>query len=76
MIPRGGLFRYLTCPNYFGEMVEWLGWACLTWSLAGLSFFVFTTANLLPRGLTHHRWYREQFPDYPPERRAVLPWVL
>jgi protein-S-isoprenylcysteine O-methyltransferase Ste14 len=75
-IPRGGLFRYVSCPNYFGEMVEWCGWAVLTWSASGLGFALYTIANLLPRALSHHRWYREQFPDYPATRRAVLPFVL
>lgn len=75
-IPRGGLYRWISCPNYFGEMVEWFGWALATWSPAGLCFALFTTANLLPRALSHHRWYRAQFADYPSERRAVLPFVL
>jgi steroid 5-alpha-reductase/3-oxo-5-alpha-steroid 4-dehydrogenase 1 len=75
-IPRGGLYRYLTCPNYFGELLEWLGWTLATASLAGLSFFVFTAGNLLPRALAHHRWYREKFPEYPAERRALIPGVL
>ena len=46
-IPRGGFYRYVSCPNYLGEIVEWIGWAILTWSLAGLAFAVFTIANLL-----------------------------
>ncbi len=75
-IPRGGLYRWVSCPNYLGEMMEWLGWAVMTWSLPGLAFFAFTVANLLPRALAHHRWYRAQFPDYPPGRRAVLPGIL
>jgi protein-S-isoprenylcysteine O-methyltransferase Ste14 len=75
-IPRGGLYRFITCPNYFGELLEWAGWAVATASLAGLSFFVFTAANLLPRAIAHHRWYRERFADYPPERRALVPFVL
>jgi protein-S-isoprenylcysteine O-methyltransferase Ste14 len=75
VIPRGGLYRWVSCPNYLGEMLEWLGWACLCWSFAGLSFFVFTTANLFPRALAHHAWYREKFEDYPRERKAILPGI-
>jgi len=30
----------------------------------------------VPRAIHHHRWYRRQFPDYPPSRRAILPFVL
>lgn len=75
-IPRGGAFELVSCPNYFGELIEWIGWAIATWSIAGLSFAVFTAANLVPRALTHHRWYREQFPDYPRGRRAIVPFLL
>jgi protein-S-isoprenylcysteine O-methyltransferase Ste14 len=75
-IPRGGLYERVSCPNYLGELLEWTGWAIATWSLAGLSFAVYTAANLVPRALAHHRWYRETFPDYPPARRAVIPYVL
>lgn len=74
-IPYGGGYRLVSSPNYFGELVEWAGWAVATWSLAGVAFFVFTFANLVPRALTHHKWYRSQFPDYPKERRAVIPWI-
>ena len=75
-IPRGGLYRLVSCPNYLGEMVEWIGWAVMTWSLAGLAFAVFTVANLLPRALATHRWYRARFADYPPARRAVIPFLV
>jgi protein-S-isoprenylcysteine O-methyltransferase Ste14 len=75
-VPRGGAFEWVSCPNYLGEIVEWLGWALATWSLAGLAFAAFTAANLVPRALAHHEWYRERFADYPPERRALIPFVL
>lgn len=75
-IPQGGLYRHISCPNYFGEMLEWIGWAILTWSLAGAAFAVFTAANLLPRALASHRWYRTTFDDYPATRRAVIPFLL
>ena len=72
-IPFGGLYKWISCPNYFGEIIEWTGWAIATWSLAGLSFAVWTAANLAPRARNHHKWYRDHFPDYPEERKALLP---
>ena len=75
-IPRGGMYRLVSCPNYFGEILEWAGWAVMTWSLAGLAFAVFTAANLLPRALATHRWYQDEFPNYPPARRAVIPYLV
>jgi protein-S-isoprenylcysteine O-methyltransferase Ste14 len=74
-IPEGGLFRWVSCPNYLGEIVEWIGWALMTWSLAGLAFAAFTAANLIPRARAHHRWYQTAFADYPPARRALLPYL-
>jgi hypothetical protein len=57
-------------------MVQWAGWALATWSLAGLAFAVYTGANLAPRALAHHAWYRQRFPDNPARRRALVPFVL
>ncbi|MYE43446.1 MAG: DUF1295 domain-containing protein, partial [Acidobacteria bacterium] len=50
-VPNAGAFRFVSCPNYLGEIVEWTGWAIATWSLAGLSFAVLTFANLAPRAV-------------------------
>ncbi len=75
-IPQGGLFRWISCPNYLGEIIQWLGFAVASWSLAGLAFACFTVANVGPRALSHHRYYREQFPQYPQSRRALLPFLL
>ena len=75
-IPEGGLFRWVSCPNYLGEMIEWFGLAVMTWSPAALAFAVFTTANLAPRALSHHRWYQATFPDYPAQRKALIPGLL
>ena len=75
-IPRGWLFRWISCPNYFGEILEWAGWAVLTWAYPGLLFMIWTFFNLFPRALSHHRWYRQQFPEYPQERNAIIPGLI
>ena len=74
-IPHGGLYRYISCPNYLGEIVEWFGWALATWSLPGLAFAVWTFANLAPRAWSHHKWYHEKFSDYPLKRKALIPGI-
>ena len=75
-IPMGGWFRWVSCPNYFGEIVEWTGFAIMAWSLPGVSFVLWTMANLLPRALANHKWYLNKFPEYPKERKAVIPYIL
>lgn len=75
-IPRGGLYELVSCPNYLGELTIWLGWTIATWSPAGLAFLVYTAANLVPRAFQNHAWYRATFADYPPSRRAIVPWVV
>jgi hypothetical protein len=74
-IPRGWLFEKISCPNLFGELIEWLGFAILCWNLPALTFFLWTAANLIPRALSHHKWYQEKFSDYPAGRKAILPFI-
>jgi 3-oxo-5-alpha-steroid 4-dehydrogenase 1 len=74
-IPYGGFFRWVSCPNYLGEIIEWFGWALATWSLPGLFFAVWTFANLAPRARSHHTWYHANFAGYPVERKALIPWI-
>ena len=60
-IPHGGMFRYVSSANYFGEFLEWVGFAILTWSLSGAVFALWTFANLAPRAKKIHKRYSEQF---------------
>ncbi len=75
-IPRGALFNLVSCPNYLGEIVEWIGFALMTWSPAAAAFALWTAANLIPRALSNHRWYHERFSEYPSGRRALIPYLV
>jgi 3-oxo-5-alpha-steroid 4-dehydrogenase 1 len=75
-LPSGGLFDFISCPNFFGEIIEWTGFAIMAWNLAALSFVVWTFVNLVPRALDHHRWYKSHFDNYPVKRKAVIPFLI
>lgn len=75
-IPYGGAYRWVSCPNYLGEILQWTGFALAGWSLPALAFACFTAANLVPKAISSHRWYREHFADYPANRKAILPGLL
>ena len=62
-LPKGGIFNYVTSANYFGEIIEWMGFAILTWSISGLVFFLWTCANLVPRAAAIHKRYKKEFAD-------------
>ena len=76
VVPRSRLFTWISCPNLFGELIEWLGFAILCWNLPALTFFLWTSANLIPRAISHHKWYKEKFNDYPMERKAIIPFII
>lgn len=75
-IPQGGLFNKISCPNHFGEIIEWTGFAVIAFNISALTFAVWTACNLIPRALNHHTWYKERFSEYPKNRRAIIPYIL
>ena len=75
-IPYGGLFKWVSSPNYFGEILEWTAFALMTWSWAGLSFMIWTMANLVPRAIKGHQWYHDKFESYPKNRKAIFPFII
>ena len=75
-VPHGGAFELVSGANYFGEIVEWSGYAIASGGrLPAVAFAFFTFANTAPRAHHHHVWYKAKFDDYPAARRAVLPFV-
>lgn len=76
-LPKGGMFRYVTSANYFGEFVEWCAFALLTWSWAGAVFALWTFANLGPRAARIHEHYKDEFGDELDTTRVkrIIPFI-
>jgi 3-oxo-5-alpha-steroid 4-dehydrogenase 1 len=72
-IPNGFLFKYVSCPNHLSELLQWSGFAIMAWNYPATTFLIWTAANLIPRALAHHKWYKEHFQDYPKNRTALFP---
>ena len=75
-LPKGGMYNYVTSANYLGEIIEWMGWAILTWSLSGFVFFFFTMSNLVPRSHSIYKKYQNEFADEFEARRPRLKRIL
>ena len=75
-IPHGGLYRWVSNPNYLGELIQWCGFAIACWSLPALAFVCICIGNLLPRAISNHRWYHENFKDYPKQRKSLIPFII
>ena len=76
-LPKKGMFRYVTSANYFGEFVEWVGFAILTWSLSGAVFALWTFANLAPRAAKIYDNYKKEFGDELDTKKVkrIIPFI-
>ena len=76
-LPSHGLYRKVTSANYFGEFVEWCGFAILTWSWSGAVFALWTFANLGPRAHRIYKRYQQEFPDQmaAQPRKRMIPYI-
>ncbi|KAK2529774.1 Srd5a1 [Columba guinea] len=71
----GGMFEYVSGANFFGEILEWFGFALACCTIESLAFALCTLFILGSRAKQHHQWYLEKFEDYPKNRKIVIPFV-
>ena len=76
-LPKKGMYRFVTSANYLGEITEWLGFAILTWSWAGLTFFWFSCCNLVPRANSIYKRYQKEFADEFDQKKLkrIIPFI-
>jgi very-long-chain enoyl-CoA reductase len=75
-IPKGGLFERVVCPHYLFEILTWLGIALLSRHLAAWLVLLFVINYLSARSIRTLKWYHDKFPEFPKDRKAILPFVL
>ncbi|HMV41519.1 MAG TPA: DUF1295 domain-containing protein [Leptospiraceae bacterium] len=75
-IPEGGLFKYVNCPHYLSEIIGWIGIAIMSRYLIVFGLTYIMSAYLVARSINTTKWYQEKIPNYPRERKSILPFVL
>ncbi len=75
-LPQKGIYTLVTSGNYFGELLEWIGFALLTLSPAAWVFVLWTFANLAPRAHAIRKKYREEFgTEAVGKRKRLIPYI-
>lgn len=75
-IPQGGLFKYINCPHYLAEIVSWIGIAILSKYIISFGVISIISAYLIARSFNTTKWYKNHFPNYPLERKSIIPYLL
>lgn len=76
VIPRGGWFEYVVCPHYFFEIAAWVGIALMSRHLFALIALAGMAGYLLARSHKTLAWYRQKFPNFPKNRKALIPFLF
>ncbi|RPH56748.1 MAG: hypothetical protein EHM81_12675 [Chloroflexi bacterium] len=76
VLPRGGWFDLVACPHYLFEIIAWVGIAFMSRHLFAWIALIGMAGYLLARSLKTLAWYRQKFPGFPRERKALIPYIL
>lgn len=74
--PLNILFNYVSCPNYTYEVGSWIGFTLLTSCLPAALFTFAGFYQMAVWALGKHKNYKKEFPDYPKQRKAIIPFIL
>jgi hypothetical protein len=76
VMPRRGLFGWVACPHYLGEILSFLGYATLSDLLPVWGNAVVVTAYLVSRANSTLNWYRREMTmRFPSRWRRLIPFA-
>ena len=76
-VPQGGLFRWVACPHYLGEIISWVGYAVMAGLPPAWGNAVVVVVYLGARSRSTLRWYQQNLPGVArAERRALVPFLF
>lgn len=75
-IPFGYGFSYVSCANYFYEVLIWSVFSLLINTITAYVFTIVATVQMSIWALKKHRNYKREFANYPKTRKAIFPFIL
>ena len=82
VIPKGLLFRFVSCPHYLFECITWIGYSVAIMTLSGFVFTLCSIITVFIYAYRHHQSYRKEFDGtdggekYPEDRKAIIPLIF
>lgn len=75
-IPFGGLFKYITNPLQFTEIIIYIMLSVILWQASTFHYItIWVITNQLICAVLSHEWYHETFKNYPKERNILIPYI-
>ncbi|KAI8975069.1 3-oxo-5-alpha-steroid 4-dehydrogenase-domain-containing protein [Mycotypha africana] len=74
-IPQEGLFKYIWCPHYTGEIVAFIAMAFLSQHFLVLILQICSAGYLAIRAYNTRSWYKSKFTDIP-HRACLIPFIF
>uniref|UniRef100_A0A182PQE3 Polyprenal reductase n=1 Tax=Anopheles epiroticus TaxID=199890 RepID=A0A182PQE3_9DIPT len=76
-LPTGGYFEVISSPHMFFEIVMYVVlFGVLHRNSSMVYVLLWVLSNQLMNSWLTHQWYVENFPNYPKQRKALVPYVL
>lgn len=77
LMPKGGYFESVSAPHMYFEVLMYVAlFALLYENLTSFYILIWVASNQIHNALLTHKWYKENFKDYPKERKAIFPKLL
>lgn len=70
------LLSLVSCPNYTYEVGAWVSFSVMTQCLPAYLFAFAGFYQMAVWALGKHKNYRNEFKNYPKNRKAIIPFVL
>lgn len=75
-IPEGWGFNLVSSANYFWESLCWITFAVQSQIWGGYLFAAVSFGQMLVWALKKHARYLKEFPNYPKNRKSMIPFVI